>query len=409
MLFEDEYREDVICYMREQETSTRSQVDLMDMQPELQWYMRPYLVEFLVEIHQQFRLRPEVLYLSLNIVDRYVSKRVVFKKHYQLVGCAALWIAAKYEDSKDKVPTVEMLRDMCCAAYDESAFLQMEGHVLSTIGWNLSHPTAESWLRLSCMGTSKEDAETQHVARFVMELTLFHKEFVAYLPSAIAGGALLLARHLLDKPRRSLDEYDTAVDVAFALDRHLGEQLEMVSEIVVAKYSHGYYNRASHFVREEYLKGRRFEIRVPALTVNIPKRSSRLPSVPSLTWSRSNSSSSVSSDFSSPRRSGSAYSSDSDMPETPTSSTSSDPFLLVSSGSSSSLSSVVARLPTIAEPVKQSSFVGNVKIVAPDNGYVVQEPRTVFSSLNAKANVPRPALVHSSLPVSSAMNRRFSQ
>lgn len=67
------------------------------MQPELQWYMRPYLVEFLVEIHQQFRLRPEVLYLSLNIVDRYVSKRVVFKKHYQLVGCAALWIAAKYE------------------------------------------------------------------------------------------------------------------------------------------------------------------------------------------------------------------------------------------------------------------------------------------------------------------------
>jgi len=135
MLFEDEYREDVICYMREQEvsfppsrrrrfysvlrppslvpdaatpfllleslqTATRSQVDLMDMQPELQWYMRPYLVEFLVEIHQQFRLRPEVLYLSLNVVDRYVSKRVVFKKHYQLVGCAALWIAAKYEVRK---------------------------------------------------------------------------------------------------------------------------------------------------------------------------------------------------------------------------------------------------------------------------------------------------------------------
>lgn len=69
----------------------------MDLQPELKAYMKPYLVEFLVEIHQQFRLRPEVLYLSLNIVDRYVSKRVVFKKHYQLVGCAALWIAAKFE------------------------------------------------------------------------------------------------------------------------------------------------------------------------------------------------------------------------------------------------------------------------------------------------------------------------
>lgn len=210
---------------------TKSHVDLMDLQPELRWFMRPYLVEFLVEIHQQFRLRPEVLYLTVNIVDRYVSKRIVFKKHYQLVGCAALWIAAKFEvylfdfslvkderrclppaislpslsstqDAKDKVPSVEALRDMCCAAYDESAFLQMEGHVLSTISWTLGHPTAEAWLRLSCMGTSKEDAETQHVARFVMELTLFHKEFAAYLPSAIAAGSLLLARFLLRKPLR---------------------------------------------------------------------------------------------------------------------------------------------------------------------------------------------------------------
>lgn len=95
-----------------------------------------------------------------------------------------------------------MLRDMCCDAYDEAAFLQMEGHVLSTIAWTLGHPTAESWLRLACMGVSKEDAETQHVARFVMELTLFSKDFVDYTPSAIANGSLLLARFLMRKPRR---------------------------------------------------------------------------------------------------------------------------------------------------------------------------------------------------------------
>jgi hypothetical protein len=69
----------------------------MEMQPELEWYMRPFLVEFLVEIHQQCRLRPEVLYLTINLVDRYVSKRIVYKKHYQLVGCSALWLAAKFE------------------------------------------------------------------------------------------------------------------------------------------------------------------------------------------------------------------------------------------------------------------------------------------------------------------------
>lgn len=87
--------------------------------------MRPYLIDFLVEIHSQYRLRPETLYLAVNIADRYTSKRIVYKRHYQLVGCAALWIAAKFEDAKDRVPTVQDLCAMTCNAYDASAFIQV--------------------------------------------------------------------------------------------------------------------------------------------------------------------------------------------------------------------------------------------------------------------------------------------
>jgi hypothetical protein len=175
---------------------------LIDQQPELKWYMRGFLVDFLVEIHLQHRLRPETLYLALNIVDRYVSKRIVFKKHYQLVGCAALWIAAKFEDAKDRVPTLPELVAMCSDAYDEKAFVQMEGHVLSTIQWVIGHPTSEAWLRLACVTGSIEDARTQCVARFLMELTLFHREFIQFYTSDIAMASLLLARYMLGKTRR---------------------------------------------------------------------------------------------------------------------------------------------------------------------------------------------------------------
>ncbi len=48
---------------------------------------------------------------------------------------------------------------MCCNAYDESAFAQMEGHVLSTIGWTLGHTTAESWLRIESV-RGGEDLKT---------------------------------------------------------------------------------------------------------------------------------------------------------------------------------------------------------------------------------------------------------
>lgn len=49
------------------------------------------------------------------------------------MGCAALWIAAKFEDAKDKVPTVKELADMCCGAYDATAFLQSELDVLVAV------------------------------------------------------------------------------------------------------------------------------------------------------------------------------------------------------------------------------------------------------------------------------------
>lgn len=172
----------------------------MDMQPELEWCMRSYLIDFIIEVHQQFRLRPEVLYLAMNIVDRYISKRVVYKKHYQLVGCAALWIAAKFEDAKDKVPLVHELSEMCCRAYDESAFIQMEGHVLSTIGWVLGHPSAEAWLRVFSTGIRYEDQKIANMARFLMEVTLFHREFIGIRSSIIAAGALMLARFICGKP-----------------------------------------------------------------------------------------------------------------------------------------------------------------------------------------------------------------
>jgi len=97
---------------------------------------------------------------------------------------------------------VQELSQACCNAYEESAFIQMEGHVLSTIGWVLGHPTAEAWLRLASVGYGLEEQRVQHVSRFLMEITLFHRAFVAFKPSDVAVGSLLLARFMLGKQRR---------------------------------------------------------------------------------------------------------------------------------------------------------------------------------------------------------------
>ncbi len=268
----------------------------MDQQPEIKWHMRPSLVDFLVEVHFSFRLRPETLYLALNIIDRYVSRRVVYVKHYQLVGCAALWIAAKFEDAKERVPTIQDLVEMCHDAYTESAFIQMEGHVLSTIQWTLGHPTAEAWLRLMCCGPCIEEMKVEHVARFLMEITLFYREFVSHSPSAIALGALTLARFLCGKPRRVWEESEDCLEVIELLDERLAKHVNDLSEILVKKYSYGFYSKAATFVIHYYLQGGRFSRQTSSPFPVTPPRSSPASAV-STPMSSTTSLSDVSDDF----------------------------------------------------------------------------------------------------------------
>ncbi|KAF7339725.1 G1/S-specific cyclin CLN1 [Mycena sanguinolenta] len=294
ILLEEEYRDEIRKYMHDMERFTMSSTQSMDQQPEIRWHMRPCLVDFLVEIHFTFRLRPETLYLTLNIVDRYVSRRIVYIKHYQLVGCAALWIAAKFEDAKERVPTVHDLAAICRDTYDESAFIQMEGHVLNTIQWTLGHPTAEAWLRLMCVvGTSVEDAKVQHVARFLMEITLFYREFVRFAPSSIALAALTLARFLCGKPCRTWEETSDCMDIVDYLDTRLAKHVDELSETLVKKYSYAFYSKAATFVVQYYLQGGRYER--PASLPMTPIRSSA--SVVSTPMSASTTMSDQSDDF----------------------------------------------------------------------------------------------------------------
>lgn len=72
--------------------------DYMDLQPDINAKMRSILVDWLIEVHRKFELTPETLYLTMNIVDRFLSVKVVPRKELQLLGISAMVIACKYEE-----------------------------------------------------------------------------------------------------------------------------------------------------------------------------------------------------------------------------------------------------------------------------------------------------------------------
>ncbi|CAN6674248.1 hypothetical protein TRVA0_051S00144 [Trichomonascus vanleenenianus] len=193
---EAEYHSDILKHMRSMEESTAPNASMIDQQPEITWYMRPYLIDMLIDYHHHYRLQPETLYLAVNLVDRYCSMRIIYQRHYQLVGLTALWIASKYEDKKSRTPTKSDLRKMCMDNYEEDMFVQMELHILSTIGWSIGHSTVESFLKLS-LGADNLTTSVAAVSSFLGEVSLYSKAFMEFLPSTIASSAHTLALIIL--------------------------------------------------------------------------------------------------------------------------------------------------------------------------------------------------------------------
>lgn len=209
--------------------------------------MRPYLLDFLIEAHAAFQLLPETLFLAVNLLDRYCSRRVVYKRHYQLVGCAALLIAAKYGDKKDRVPTVRELKSMCCSLYDDEMFTQMEWHVLQTLNWVIGHPTVDAFLQLALLDGAY-DPEVEHMTLYIAEIALFHKEFVSTRPSVLARSALALARCVLSRTQASTAEWAGAYDPQTVMS--LSNHLYQPSQVLSRKYASMHLSSASATVDE---------------------------------------------------------------------------------------------------------------------------------------------------------------
>lgn len=110
-----EYVQDMYDYFRMKEASTSVRPVFMESQPHINERMRSILVDWLVEVHLKFKLVPETLYLTVNLIDRFLERKEVSRPKLQLVGVTSLLIASKYEEIYP--PELRDLVYICDRAY----------------------------------------------------------------------------------------------------------------------------------------------------------------------------------------------------------------------------------------------------------------------------------------------------
>jgi G2/mitotic-specific cyclin-B, other len=111
------YVKEMYIHYREKESSTIPNPTYMEFQVHLNDRMRAILVDWLVEVHNKFKLVPETLYLTVNLIDRYLEREQVERHKLQLVGVTCLLIASKYEEIYP--PEMRDLVYICDKAYEK--------------------------------------------------------------------------------------------------------------------------------------------------------------------------------------------------------------------------------------------------------------------------------------------------
>jgi G2/mitotic-specific cyclin 3/4 len=191
-----EYSDEIFQYMRRLEKQMSPDPFYMDQQNEIHWSMRSILIDWLVQVHHRFNLLPETLFLTINYIDRFLSLKVVSLSKFQLVGAVALFLAAKYEEIN--CPSVQEIAYMVDHGYSVEEILKAERYMIDMLEFNLGWPGPMSFLRR----TSKADdydLETRTLAKYLLELTIMDKRFVASPPSWTAAAAHCLARRMLQR------------------------------------------------------------------------------------------------------------------------------------------------------------------------------------------------------------------
>ncbi|BGO94898.1 G2/mitotic-specific cyclin [Rhodotorula toruloides] len=190
------YVVEIYEYLRELELTTMPDPDYISNQSEVTWKMRGILVDWLVEIHTKFRLLPETIFLAVNILDRFLSVRVVSLVKFQLVGVTALFIAAKYEEVV--CPSVQNFLFMTDGGFTDEELLKAERYILGIIDFNLSYPNPLNFLRRISKAEGY-DIQCRTMAKYLMEISIVDHRFMAAPPSLIAAAATWLARRVLEK------------------------------------------------------------------------------------------------------------------------------------------------------------------------------------------------------------------
>ncbi len=188
------YVNDVFRNFRESESKYMAPADYITMQEDLSEKMRAILINWMIEVHHKFKLEPQTMHLTVNYLDRFLSKKTISRKKLQLIGCTAMLVASKYEEIYP--PEAADFVYVSDHSFTKNELFQTEGVMINTLSFNLTFPSSLVFLNRYAKVASC-DQRTKLLATCLLEYTMIDYSMLKYAPSMLAASSLLLALRII--------------------------------------------------------------------------------------------------------------------------------------------------------------------------------------------------------------------
>ncbi|XP_017421420.2 putative cyclin-A3-1 [Vigna angularis] len=192
---------DINEYLRVLERKRRPVVNyIQKVQRTITSNNRAVLVDWLVEVAEQYNLLSDTLLLCVSYIDRFLSVQPMIRSRLQLLGVSCMFIASKYEEINP--PSLNEFCNITDNTYDKTEIIKMEAEILKALNFEMGNPTAITFLRF-LSGAASDYQKTpnwkiEFLGWYFAELSLLDDDCIRFLPSVVAASALFLARFFID-------------------------------------------------------------------------------------------------------------------------------------------------------------------------------------------------------------------
>ena len=193
------YADEIIDHLLSRERTLHRDSNYLSNQDDVTERMRIILMDWLVDVHQKFKLHPETFFLAVDYVDRYLMVSRGTRSTLQLVGVSAILLAAKHEEIWP--PEVRECIYISANTYTREDILTTERSIASALNFRLCTPTPYPFMTrvLDCTDATED---VRNIASYCLDIAALDYASIEYLPSRIGFAAVLIANTVATNTKR---------------------------------------------------------------------------------------------------------------------------------------------------------------------------------------------------------------